>query len=480
MSSLNGNIMSYGWWAALVALALANGCGGKSQTPIGSELVDTLGGGWTKRDTVALSLSGSDAITAISYSLQDSVRTTPPVLLVGEANGLRADMVVRFPAVGEVFADGIILRVRDAGEKGGIAITDTAYIVPVSLDTTQPARLILRTIITSFQLGAVATSTPLLINGAIIDPDSWTDDDTVLLAVPLLSLFDGVSVISDGQTSVNLPGAALADDYPILESGVSIMLSAPTADESMVRLVGTGLQNFDAGAAGLEPRLVVTYSATVSHVNNIGETVAAVDTTVTDTLLASSDTYLLTSTGAPPTFGPDRFMVARGRTIRTFVRFDGLTIPGAIDGIDTLWVIKDGEVMDSSVVVHDAVLEVELNSEIDGGGTSYGLDQSQLVAEVLADDFDSDSAGLDSQGPITRFLSFPANELNSSERTTRRFALVDQLNRWLRMPDTNHGLVLRMAQEVWGVESAQIVGMRLLLISSRPPDFAKPANGRLP
>lgn len=448
----SGRRAAQAFLVALAALSTTVTSCSSSKSAVGGGLLTDITGQASRRDTLGFPLVGPDAIPHASVSMALS-HGAGERLLVGEANGLRASMLLKFAplvAWGESYSYTFEGNTR----------LDTLTITPVGVATDSTSELRL-----TFE-GFVTDSAAIVLAGWTTE-NTWNQDDSVTAALPPFrtSLFSSLSPDSmfiEDIFQMTIPPSELS---VLISDSLSIAVQGQS---------GTPMHQYVSreGVASFSPQIVMWIKATVdSRRLDISPQDATHDTIVGLTLRPVLDTYRLERLVAPPSPGPNTIFLASGAVWRGFVRFDRFDIPGlSVDGV-----------VPKETTVNSAILELVLDS------LRYTFQQNAAHIEVypLAEPFDFDKARNNELAVTQRAASgsgFSPLETRVDSLNVRRFQVADLMNTWWHDTTSNEGLMLNLnatstlgieVEEDRRVDAVEIVGVRLILTTTLPPIFVQ-------
>jgi len=441
------------WLSTVVVAAVGLGACSSTKTAVGGSLLGSVADENTRRDTLLLPLTPSAALARLNYQYKTSYATSE-MLLIGQANGLRATTLLKYgpPAAWtEVWTATVDAK----------AVPDTITITPTSINVDSAAGFIV-----TFG-GFAADSLDDAFLSAWTTPIDWEPTDPV--TTPLPPAFLGTQLFADRRlalvpdsgttlaiTSVPVTAATLAQVWDFADTLSLALQGGPTA--TMVQLVSR-----DAYLS-YSPYFYFNVNAHVT--SKVLGASAERDTVIALTVRPTHDVFRLERLpgSVAPTPQPNTLLLTAGVSWHGYAKINRFDIPHLADSAG---------VLARNVTVNSAVLEVQLAS----GGQSYLRDQAQLQLYALAEPFDLDSATVGSTLFVNRSYlltsAFQTNEAASSTADVRRFEIGDMLNRWVQDGAQNDGLVLRLGQEDRRVDVVEVVGLRLILTTTIPPAFGE-------
>ena len=378
-------------------------------------------------------------------------------LLVGEANGYEATTLLRFGPL-EPWQETRYITGDD-----GEAISDVLTFTPLNirLDTAAYFRVAFSSYVADSGISFLQ---------AYVATEDWANGDSVQAPLPPLRyttpLVESDTLDTDPDedyplTTMRVPTNRVGQLAGILSDSLTILVKG---------LPGTNMLEMPSinATTTYSPQLVFWIDAKVESAQ-APEQYEGMDP---DTLIGISlrpiqDTYRIERTGTPVSPTPGRMMVAGGSPWRGWVRFDRFDMPGfSVDGK-----IPEG----SHASANSAILEISVAND----GNWFQGDDVTLQVLSLVEEFSSDSGmvnALSVYGNRLTAYGFSESESSISDDYVRRFQIADIVNAWWRDPDNNFGFLVKNSVETNNVNSLEITGMRVLLVTSTPPLLAKPAN----
>jgi len=432
--------------AAASALLVAFASCSSTKTAVGEGLLTDIIGQVSRRDTIDLTLPTSPVLTCANFPMGIS-HSSSEVLLIGEANNLRATTLLKFAPLTSWTEEQYY-----SSPSGSTALTDTLTITPTAIATDSAAEL--RATFVAF----VADSNTVTLRSQKT-ATGWSQADSATAALPA---FTG-PLLADVSLDSTYSGAVV--DVPIPSAELSVLMSDSLSlamqgapGSPMIQIVSRD------GVLTYSPQIVVWITAQVTSKR---PDVAQRDTVVGLSLSPVEDCHRLERLAPPPTPAPDAMLLAAGAPRRGYVRFNRFDIPGLSDS---------NGVVPARTTVNSALLELTLGT----GGYSFQRDAAHVELYPLGEAFDLDSAQVSRSALIVgRVTSAGFNTVESTSSTVevRRFEIADLVNDWWHDTTSNYGLLLKLSNEDRCADAVEVRGVRLILVTTTPPIIAeKPAR----
>lgn len=443
---------------AVASVVALSGCE-SSQSSIGTDLLGSISGQETRRDTLRFGFDSPDpnVFEFATFQMQVSAAGSR-VLLIGETNNLRAVSLLRFPMAGVETE----LRTVHDGEK---FFTDTLTITPVSIAQDSAAYLLLA--INRY----VSDPEEMYLEGWVV-PNDWDPADSVTTEVPA-SYFTGTPAFSgDTLSAIEANGSSPLSFIDIQPEMIGSILDSSLSFAVRAISPGTMAQMQSLESDAYWPQLGFWMNATVrSSYEN-----AVRDTVIGRNFIVSRDTYRLERLAPAPQPASGTMLVSGGDIRRGYLKVNRFDVWGA-----------ESDTIPKTLTANRAVLELELADR----GNSFQQEDARLEVLELGEAFDLDSARagknviVSDRFALTGF--FNTTEVrDTADVNIRRFEISDVVNRWWQNPEYNHGLMITTGIEARGgnemsrVDAVEVVDARLIVTSTKPPvvGSSKPAmNG---
>jgi len=432
---------------AAVASLLFEACS-STKSAVGGGLLTDVTGEFSRRDTIDIPLSGVSPATVACFPVHISFSSSE-ALLAGEANGLRATVLLKFSPIVS-WTEERYYTLNDQ------AALDTLTFTPVSVVTDSSSQLRLT------YYGHVADSSFCAVQTRLV-VSSWKEEDSVMTALPAMNAppFSPVRVDTTASGSVVYLPFAPASLTQLIADSVSLAVET-TSGSSMVRFLSK------EGATTYSPQLTLWIKANVTSKR---PEIAAHDTLIGLTLRPIHDCYRLQRLVPAPAPSAGSLRISAGDAWRGYVRFDRFPIPGVSDS---------SGVVRARATANSAHLQLILGP--DGGG-SFKRDSAAILIYPLTKPFDPDSAraGLLNFGTGRLYgVGFNTAETRAAP-DVRVFEIADLINQWWVNPSSNNGLLISLSGEAQLVDALEIRSMRLIVTTTMPPQLiGKPASGEAP
>jgi hypothetical protein len=436
----------------LVLLTLGGVACEGTKTGVGENLYTSIAGQQTVHDTLQFSLTDPSDMEYSTYPVHVSASGSRAIL-IGEANNLRGTALLKFPQV----IPWNTSRVTYDGETYN---TEALTITPTSVagDSVIQIRLLFRRYVTD--------PAPVTLEGWSI-PATWDPADSVTAQMPD-DWFTTPTAFS-GDTLVVLGGSADADSFLTFIDLDSTAIESVVSDSIAfaIRAISpqTMAQIYSLEGQFIAPQLLLSFNATVKS----GDDGAVWDTVLTRTYLATDDTYRLDHIGPVSMAAAGSIHLGAGAISRGYLRVNKFNITD----------IDSAGVVPQSASANSAVLEFDVRDL----GNTFQPDSAFVQILELGEEFNLEEATLAELSivgdrTLQTGLGFDTVQDTSSITTLRVLEIADLVNRWWKTPDENYGVLMMLAEENTRVDALEIVGARLIITTTAPPEFgnARPAR----